>query len=78
MNLQIQKMIRFDFMKRQLIQRLLLLPSQVVSGELLIEYVAINTTPTFVLQIKELGHSNTVDKAGLTIDVKVQIGSLGA
>ena len=64
MNLQIQKMIRYDFKKRQLIQRLLLLPSQVASGKLLIEYVAINRTPTFVLQIKELRYSNTVDKAG--------------
>ncbi|KAH0724611.1 hypothetical protein KY290_000430 [Solanum tuberosum] len=52
--------------------------SQVASGKLLTEDVAINTTPTFVAQIKELGHSNIVDKAGVTVDVGAQIGSSGA
>jgi len=52
--------------------------SQVASGKLLTEDVAINTTATFVAQIKELGQSNIVDKAGVTVDVGAQIGSLGA
>ncbi|WMV31019.1 hypothetical protein MTR67_024404 [Solanum verrucosum] len=38
--------------------------SQVASGKLLTEDVAINTTATFVAQIKELGQSNIVDRAG--------------
>ena len=54
------------------------LPSQVASGKLLIEDIAINTTTTFVVQIKELRHSNIVDKAAVTVDVGVQIGSPGA
>ncbi|KAK6777834.1 hypothetical protein RDI58_024552 [Solanum bulbocastanum] len=49
--------------------------SQVASGKLLTEDNAINTAATFVAQIKELGQSNTVDKAGVTIDVGAQIGS---
>ncbi|KAH0724631.1 hypothetical protein KY290_000418 [Solanum tuberosum] len=52
--------------------------SQVASGKLLTEDVAINTTATFVAQIKELGQSNIVDKAGVTVDVGAQIGSPGA
>ncbi|KAH0724603.1 hypothetical protein KY289_000461 [Solanum tuberosum] len=47
--------------------------SQVASGKLLTEDVAINTTATFVAQIKELGQSNIVDKAGVTVDVGAQI-----
>ena len=64
-------------MKRQLIQRIFLLPSEVSSGKLFIEDVAINTTPTFVVQIKELRHSNIVDKAGVTFDVGAQISPPG-
>ncbi|KAH0692243.1 hypothetical protein KY285_019340 [Solanum tuberosum] len=53
--------------------------SQLASGKLLTEDVAINTAATFVAQIKELGQSNIVDKAaGVTIDVGTQIGSPGA
>ncbi|KAG5629279.1 hypothetical protein H5410_000996 [Solanum commersonii] len=49
--------------------------SQVASGKLLTEDVAMNTTATFVAQIKELGQSNIVDKAGVTVDIGAQIGS---
>ena len=63
-----------DFKKRQLIQRLLFLSSQVASGKRFIEDVAINTTPTFAVQIKEHGQSGIVDKAGVTVDVGAQIG----
>ncbi|KAG5608473.1 hypothetical protein H5410_019754 [Solanum commersonii] len=53
--------------------------SQLASGKLLTEDVAINTAATFVAQIKELGQANIVDKAaGVTIDVGTQIGSPGA
>ena len=52
-----------------------MLPSQFASGKLFFEDVAINTNPTFVVQINELGQSNTIDKAGVTIDVGAQIGS---
>ena len=78
MNLQIQQMIRLDFNKRQLIQRLFLLPSQVASGKLFfIDDVAINTTPTFVVPIKDLGQSKIVNKAGVTFDVGAQISPPG-
>ncbi|KAK6789146.1 hypothetical protein RDI58_012945 [Solanum bulbocastanum] len=52
--------------------------SQVASGNLLTDDVAINTSATFVVQIKELGQSNIIDKAGVTVDVGAQIGSPGA
>uniref|UniRef100_UPI0033961330 hypothetical protein n=1 Tax=Acinetobacter baumannii TaxID=470 RepID=UPI0033961330 len=46
--------------------------------KLFFEDVAINISPTFVVQINELGQSNTVGKEGVTIDVGAQIGSPGA
>ena len=51
------------------------LSSQVASGKRFIEDVAINTTPTFAVQIKEHGQSGIVDKVGVTVDVEAQIGS---
>ena len=70
-------MKRLDFNKRQLVQSLLLLLSQVTSGKLFIEDVAINTTPTFVVPIKDLGQSKIVNKAGVTFDVGAQISFPG-